>query len=159
LGSHNITVLLGQGSYVENIGGGSSVTLYNLPITSYKDASFNFDIPREAGTPHPMMPLEHKLTSLFARVNYSYMDKYLFTGIVRRDGSSRFGENNKFGVFPSFSAGWVVSKEGFWKQNDIITSLKIRGGYGVVGNDALADFVTSLPSMVATITLSVLQAQ
>jgi TonB-linked SusC/RagA family outer membrane protein len=139
-GSHNFTVLLGQGSYVENIGGGSSVTLYNLPITNYKDASFNFDIPQGSRNSSSYDATEHKLTSLFARLNYSFMDKYLFTGIVRRDGSSRFGYNNKFGIFPSFSAGWVASKENFWIQNDVVTSLKIRGGYGVVGNDALADF-------------------
>ncbi|HSC52061.1 MAG TPA: TonB-dependent receptor [Phnomibacter sp.] len=139
-GSHNFTLLLGQGSYVENIGGGSSVTLYNLPITSYEDASFNFDIPQASRNSSTYDATEHKLTSLFARLNYSYLDKYLFTGIVRRDGSSRFGYNNKFGVFPSFSAGWVASKENFWPANEVVTSLKFRGGYGIVGNDALADF-------------------
>jgi TonB-linked SusC/RagA family outer membrane protein len=71
-------------------------------------------------------------------LNYSFNEKYLFTGIIRRDGSSNFGPNNKFGIFPSFSAGWVVSKEGFWKENKIINSLKFRGGYGVTGNDAIA---------------------
>jgi TonB-linked SusC/RagA family outer membrane protein len=77
---------------------------------------------------------------LFGRVNYNYQEKYLFTGIYRRDGSSRFGANNKFGMFPSFSAGWVANKEGFWKQNNIVNTLKVRGGYGVVGNDAIRDF-------------------
>jgi len=84
--------------------------------------------------------VEHKLSSLFSRLNYNYKEKYLFTGIYRRDGSSRFGSNHKYGVFPSFSLGWVVSKEDFWKANDIINTLKIRGGYGVVGNDAISDF-------------------
>ncbi len=68
------------------------------------------------------------------------VEKYLFTGIVRRDGSSRFGANNKFGIFPSFSAGWVASKESFWPENDIVSTLKIRGGYGITGNDAIGDF-------------------
>ncbi len=139
-GDHNVTVLLGQGSYVENIGGGTGLTLFNLPITSYKDASFGFDIPQTSRTSSAYDMVEHKLSSLFGRVNYSYQDKYLFTGIVRRDGSSRFGFNNKFGVFPSFSVGWNVNKENFWTNNNVIRSLKIRGGYGVVGNDALADF-------------------
>jgi TonB-linked SusC/RagA family outer membrane protein len=137
---HNFTVLLGQGSYVENIGGGTGLTLFNLPITSYQDASFGFDIPQSSRTSSANDAVQHKLTSLFGRVNYSYQDKYLFTGIVRRDGSSRFGFNNKFGIFPSFSGGWVVNRENFWKSNKVINSLKIRGGYGVVGNDALADF-------------------
>ncbi|HRF37902.1 MAG TPA: TonB-dependent receptor, partial [Saprospiraceae bacterium] len=62
------------------------------------------------------------------------------TGIIRRDGSSRFGANNKYGVFPSVSAGWVLSNEDFWQSGKTISHLKIRGGYGVVGNDAIRDF-------------------
>ncbi len=139
-GPHNLTVLLGQGAYVENIGSGSGVTLYNLPITSYKDASLNFDIPQTSRSSWTSDRVEHKLSSLFGRINYDYMEKYLFTGILRRDGSSRFGINNKYGVFPSFSMGWAVNKEEFWQANDIINSLKIRGGYGVVGNDAIRNF-------------------
>jgi len=137
---HSFTVLLGQGAYVENIGGGSSLTMFNLPITSYKDASFNFDIPQTSRTSGSYDATQHKLSSLFARLNYNFQEKYLFTGIVRRDGSSRFGANNKYGFFPSFSAGWVVNKENFWTINNIVNSLKIRGGYGKVGNDAIANF-------------------
>ena len=141
IGDHDINVLLGQATYVDNYGGGQGVTLYNLPVTSYENASFNFNIP--AATDKTGWGSEntlHKLTSLFARVNYNYKEKYLFTGIYRRDGSSRFGTNNKYGVFPSFSLGWVVSKENFWPVNDVVNTLKIRGGYGVVGNDAIRDF-------------------
>lgn len=139
-GNHNLTVLLGQGAYVENIGYSTHATIHNLPIDSYKDASFNFDIPttdRELGNSDFV---EHKITSLFARVNYSYMDKYLFTGIIRQDGSTRFGPDKKYGYFPSFSVGWNISKEDFWANNDVVNSLKLRGGYGVVGNDNLANF-------------------
>ncbi len=139
-GEHDVTVLLGQGVYVENIGGSSSNTIYNLPINNFSDASFRFDIPqsdRESGTSDN---IEHKLSSLFARVNYSYMDKYLFTGILRRDGSSRFGLNKKYGVFPGASVGWNVSNEDFWKSNKVISRLKLRANYGVVGNDAISEF-------------------
>ena len=140
IGKHDFTVLIGQGSYVENIGGNSSNTIYNLPITSYTDASFRFNIPqsdRESGTSDF---IEHKLSSLFGRVNYSYNDKYLFTGIIRRDGSSRFGLNKKYGVFPGASVGWNVSNEDFWKSNKAVNRLKLRANYGVVGNDAISDF-------------------
>ena len=141
INDHSFNILLGQGAYVDNIGGGQSVTLYNLPITSYKDASFSFNIPDATNRVGGAWDFtEHKLSSLFARLNYNYQEKYLFTGIYRRDGSSRFGTNNKYGVFPSFSLGWVVSKENFWKANEIVNQLKIRGGYGVVGNDAISDF-------------------
>ncbi|WP_281227838.1 SusC/RagA family TonB-linked outer membrane protein [Flavobacterium aquiphilum] len=140
IGDHNFTVLLGQGAYVDNIGGGSGATMYGLPITDYRDASFNFDIPQSDRSSSTYDMTQHKLSSLFARVNYDFKERYLFTGIIRRDGSSRFGGNNKFGVFPSFNLGWVVSKEDFWGENDVINTLKIRGGYGVVGNDAIPDF-------------------
>jgi len=139
-GNHNLTVLLGQGAYVDNIGGGSGNTLFGLPISDYRDASFNFDIAQSERSSATYDLVEHKLTSLFARVNYDYNEKYLFTGIIRRDGSSRFGANNKFGVFPSFNLGWVVTKEDFWKENNVLNLLKIRGGYGIVGNDAIPDF-------------------
>jgi len=141
INAHSFNVLLGQGAYVDNIGGSLSASLYALPITSYQDASFNFNIPDAANRVGGASDFtQHKLTSLFARVNYNYEEKYLFTGIYRRDGSSRFGTNNKYGVFPSFSLGWVVSKENFWPANEVVNSLKIRGGYGVVGNDAIRDF-------------------
>jgi TonB-linked SusC/RagA family outer membrane protein len=137
---HNVTLLLGQASYVENIGRNSSITLFNLPISNWQDASFDFDIPQGNRTSGTDDFVEHKLTSLFTRLNYAYQDKYLFTGILRRDGSTRFGGNNKFGVFPSFSLGWVVNREDFWPGNDVVNTLKIRGGYGVVGNDRIDDF-------------------
>ncbi len=141
IGDHTFNLLLGQAVYVDNNGGSSNVTLYDLPISSYEDASFNFNIPdatnRVGGASDFVL---HKVTSLFTRLNYNYKEKYLFTGIYRRDGSSRFGANNKYGVFPSFSLGWVVSKEDFWKTNDVVDQLKIRAGYGVVGNDAIRDF-------------------
>ncbi|MEO5563538.1 MAG: TonB-dependent receptor [Chitinophagaceae bacterium] len=140
IGKHDFTVLLGQGSYVENHGGSSSATIYNLPVNSYKDASFRFDIPqsnRESGTSDF---IEHKLSSLFARVNYNFNDKYLFTGIIRRDGSTRFGLNKKYGVFPGASVGWNVSSEDFWQNIKVVNKLKIRANYGVVGNDAISEF-------------------
>ncbi|MDP3352672.1 MAG: TonB-dependent receptor [Flavobacteriaceae bacterium] len=137
---HNFTVLLGQGAYIDNKTSGSNVTYFNLPVTSYKDASFNFSIPASQRSTGAYDGIQHKVTSLFSRVNYDYDEKYLFTGIIRRDGSSRFGTNNRYGVFPSFSLGWVVSKEDFWKDNQYVNSLKVRGGYGITGNDAIPDF-------------------
>ncbi|MEO7138930.1 MAG: SusC/RagA family TonB-linked outer membrane protein, partial [Ferruginibacter sp.] len=139
-GPHDFKVLLGQGAYVENNGGGSSVTLFDLPITRFEDASFNFDIPQANRTSGSYDFTNHKLSSLFAKLDYNYNERYLFTGIVRRDGSSRFGTNNKFGVFSSGSVGWNVYKESFWVDNKVIKSLKLRAGYGTVGNDAISDF-------------------
>lgn len=140
INEHNFNVLLGQGVYVDNITSGEGVTYFDIPVSSYKDASFNFSVPTDQIDAYAYTGAEHKVTSIFARLNYDYKEKYLFTGIMRRDGSSRFGSNNKYGIFPSFSLGWVPSKEDFWPENDVVNQIKIRGGYGVTGNDAIGDF-------------------
>lgn len=140
LDKHNFNVLLGQGTYIDNITKGTSVTYSNIPYTNYDDAAFPGSHPDVDKLSSAYRGVEHRTISLFARVNYDYNEKYLFTGIVRRDGSSRFGSNNRFGVFPSMSVGWVVSKEGFWKENKYVNNLKIRGGYGTVGSDSMDDF-------------------
>ncbi|MDP5169585.1 MAG: TonB-dependent receptor [Bacteroidia bacterium] len=74
------------------------------------------------------------LVSNFARVDYGYDNRYLVSATVRRDGSSRFGPDTRFGVFPSVSVGWRVSQESFLIDNKIISNMKIRGGYGTMGN-------------------------
>ena len=139
IGNHNFTLLLGQGFYVDNRTSGTSVTYQNLPVNNYQDASFNFPIPQAQRIGSAYTSQDHTVNSLFSRLNYDYKEKYLLTGIVRRDGSSRFGSNNKYGIFPSFSLGWVLSKEGFWKANDLVNTIKLRGGYGITGNDAIGD--------------------
>lgn len=138
--NHNFNVLLGQGVYVDGITSGNYVTYFDIPVDNYRDASFNFNVPTDQIDSRAWSGNEHRVTSLFSRLTYDYDEKYLLTAIVRRDGSSRFGSNNKYGFFPSFSAGWVPSKEAFWKDNDIISQLKIRGGFGITGNDNIGDF-------------------
>lgn len=137
---HNFTVLFGQGAYIDNITSGSTVTYKNLPATNFNEATFNSGAVTDDITASASDGYEHKVTSLFARLNYDYKEKYLVTGIVRRDGSSRFGQNNKYGTFPSFSLGWVPTKENFWPENKVVTQLKFRGGYGITGSDAIGDF-------------------
>ncbi|PCH52926.1 MAG: SusC/RagA family TonB-linked outer membrane protein [Flavobacteriaceae bacterium] len=137
---HNFTILLGQGVYIDNISSSVNVNYSDLPVNNRSDASFNFDIPADQKTAGSWTGTEHKVVSLFSRINYNYDEKYMFTGVIRRDGSSRFGLNNKYGIFPSFSLGWNVFKEDFWKDNDIISRFKIRGGYGITGNDGIPDF-------------------
>jgi TonB-linked SusC/RagA family outer membrane protein len=141
LGDHDFTIMAGQGAYVDNIGQSIGINLYNLPINNYREATFGFSVPDPANRDgYTNEFIEHKISSLFGRINYSYLDKYFFTGIIRQDGSTRFGPNKKYGLFPSFSAGWNVNREDFWPENNVLNSLKIRGGYGVVGNDAIGDF-------------------
>ncbi len=137
---HNFSVLLGQGVYADNITFGEGVTYYDIPVDNYSDASFNFSVPQEQINAFSYEGVEHRVTSLFSRLSYDFDEKYLFTAIFRRDGSSRFGSNNKFGFFPSFSAGWVPSREEFWNDNDVVNQLKIRGGFGITGSDNIGDF-------------------
>ncbi len=139
IGEHNFTVLLGQGAYKENEAKGTSVTKFGIPVDNFDDASLNFNVPEEDISAGGYENVPHKVSSLFARVNYNYAEKYLFSGVVRRDGSSRFGANNKYGVFPSASIGWVASREDFWGPENPVNFFKLRGSYGIVGNDNVGD--------------------
>ncbi|GAB4021331.1 TonB-dependent receptor [Spirosoma koreense] len=79
------------------------------------------------------------LLSFLARLNYNYKSKYLFTASVRRDGSSRFGPNNRWGNFPSASVGWIVSKEDFWRVTPV-SFFKLRASYGITGNFEIGNY-------------------
>ena len=85
--------------------------------------------------------------SQFARINYTIDGKYILNGVVRRDGSSTFAENNKWGIFPGISAAWIISEEPFLENHSKISDLKLRVGYGQVGNDDLADNALQLYSV------------
>lgn len=138
--SHNINVLLGQGAYQDNWSNNINVTYRDLPVDNFDDASLNYNVPTDQINAGGGESALHTVSSLFARLNYNYSEKYLLTAVFRRDGSSRFGSNNKYGFFPSASIGWVASQENFWPTNEVVNFLKVRGGYGVVGNDAIGDF-------------------
>lgn len=87
---------------------------------------------------------EAALQSILGRVSYSYLSKYLLTATLRRDGSSKFlYPTNTFGNYPSFSVGWRVSEEGFFPKNSIISDLKIRGSYGTLGSQNIANYITT----------------
>lgn len=85
--------------------------------------------------------LINELQSFFSRANFQFKDKYLLTATVRADGSSKFGANNKYGIFPSFSAGWRLSEESFLK-NSVFSDLKIRAGWGQTGNQEIPSKIT-----------------
>jgi TonB-linked SusC/RagA family outer membrane protein len=80
-----------------------------------------------------------RLLSQFGKINYGFENRYLASFTIRRDGSSRFGAENRYGVFPAGTVGWRISNEDFWKDNDIVNSLKLRAGYGEVGNQTIGD--------------------
>ena len=83
---------------------------------------------------------ENALASYFARGFYGYLDKYLLTVTMRADGSSKFAKGNRWGIFPAFSLGWRLSEESFIKNIDVISNLKLTGGWGSLGNQKIDDF-------------------
>lgn len=85
---------------------------------------------------------DNKLLSFFARANYNYNDRYLLTATMRADGSTRFSAKNKWGYFPSFSAAWRISEENFMKGVDWISNMKLRFGWGLVGNDRISNYLS-----------------
>ncbi|MCF8227028.1 MAG: TonB-dependent receptor [Bacteroidales bacterium] len=89
------------------------------------------------------------LMSYMGRANYTYADKYLATATLRRDGSSRFGDNNKWGWFPSASMAWRISEEDFFQEINFINYMKLRAGYGMVGNQQIGNY--SFASSLTTI--------
>jgi TonB-linked SusC/RagA family outer membrane protein len=98
-----------------------------------------------ANSPGPVSYIqESKLVSFFSRANYGYADKYFLTGVVRRDGSSRLAEGNKWSIFPALSASWRLSNEDFMKGRTPFSSLAIRAGWGKQGNQAVQPYGTQL---------------
>ncbi len=84
--------------------------------------------------------LSNRLLSYLGRVNYSFMDRYLFTASFRVDGSSRFGVNNRFGYFPSFAGAWRINQENFMSDLSFINNLKLKVSWGRTGNQAIGDY-------------------
>ena len=88
---------------------------------------------------------EYSRQGYLARFNYNYDGKYIFAASFRRDASSRFGENNRWGNFPSLAAGWRISEEAFMSGSSFISNMKLRGSWGIVGNDKIGDYAYNNP--------------
>jgi TonB-linked SusC/RagA family outer membrane protein len=133
-GKHNISSVIGsdalefKGSSLQAAGSGAPGNQNS--ISASRDLTG-----RPAG--HEYIP--YSLVSYFARVMYDFDDRYLLSGVFRRDGSSRFSPQNRWGDFPSISAAWRISKEKFMESVSVVDELKIRGSYGSVGNQNIPD--------------------
>ncbi|HLO79788.1 MAG TPA: TonB-dependent receptor [Chitinophagaceae bacterium] len=141
-GEHKFDVLGGM-SYQKIFLQGRNYSINRFPITTV-EPQYNPGIGQDltlANNKPGGYALENELQSFFGRVNYSYMNKYLLTVNFRADGSSKFGENNKYGFFPSFSAGWRISEEDFM-QNSFFSNLKLRAGWGITGNQEIPSKIT-----------------
>ena len=141
--AHNFTALLGQSAMeytLRELWGDDYDLLENDP----SKANINYAIAdraleRVAGGTGGYSSVT--LASYFGRLDYNFREKYMFQATVRRDGSSRFGANNKWGVFPSFSAGWNITNESFMEgRPEFIDHLRIRGSWGINGNERIGEF-------------------
>ncbi len=136
---HNIN-LMGGYSYLDNTyeGFGAERRGFDTDLFHYNNLGAGQDY--RAGDVYSYRG-NAKLISFFARANYNFKGKYYFTGTLRSDGSSRFGENNKWGIFPSVSLAWRISDENFMQRFEFINNMKLRVGYGVTGNqDGIGEY-------------------
>jgi len=134
LGVHHLNILLGQSAekqhyYIANLEASGwpyeNITTLNMASTAVTATT---------------KKTTYTNASMFGRLSYDIMEKYLFTASVRRDGSSRFGADAKWGTFPSFSAGWKINEENFMKNVKWINLLKVRASLGTSGNDRIGDY-------------------
>ena len=133
-GPHNVDAVAGysqQESTIETVGG----SVQDFPTNDLRVINAGFGQSNLSGG-----AAEWAIRSLLARVNYSFEGRYLLTATFRRDGSSRFGPNNRFGNFPSFSLGWILSEEEFLQDITWLSNLKARVSYGQVGNQEIPNY-------------------
>ena len=135
IGKHNINLVVGQ-TYEEE---------YTDELTGW---GVNFPEPyflqlqNASSTYSSSYEYKHALTSFIGRLNYNFDEKYLISAVIRRDGSSRLSKNIRWGTFPSVSVGWRVDKEKFFPiSRDVVNMFKVRGSYGVLGNENIGEYM------------------
>ncbi len=137
---HKISAMVGNTIFKEygNALGGSG---YDVPNNSwdFADIALARGIPPVGSNPSSSYIYDERRLSYFTRVQYDYKGKYLLSGMYRRDASTKFGPGNQVGYFPSVTAGWLVSDESFFGESKVINFMKLRGSYGLVGNDKIGN--------------------
>jgi len=141
IGAHDFNVLVGTMAD-QTKGEGIDVSYSNVPFTSFDDAYFSglggaTEVADIKGGGYEYLG---RTSSLISRLQYNYDQKYLFTALLRRDGSYKFGSNFRYGYFPSASVGWVLTEESFLYKHPVINFLKVRGSWGISGNDQIEEF-------------------
>lgn len=139
IGANHFTLMAGTTAFkdmYENLSGEKSDVIFDDFEHSYIDNATN-PLSVNVGGGYS----EHTVSSIFGRLNYSLLDRYMLTATMRRDGSSRFGSENKYGYFPSVAGGWVISREGFMSgTSNVIDLLKLRASWGQNGSENIGDF-------------------
>lgn len=146
-GLHRVEALVGY-SYLYGTTDGFYAGNGNFPTDTYlyNNLGAGTYLTDTSGSHHASMTStrdDHKLVGFFGRVSYGYADKYNVLASVRREGSSKFGENHKWGTFPSVSAGWTITNEDFMKSTrSWLDNLKLRVGYGVTGREPYSSYLS-----------------
>lgn len=148
-GSHDLRAVVGYSWQDNTIGDGFQLTSTNFPVDNIGFNNFALSNPYAINGYRINFGADgiyqqNRLISDFARLNYSFNDKYLLQGSIRRDGSSVFGENNQWGYFPAVGAAWRIIEEGFMENQGLFDDLKLRASYGVTGNSSGFNAYTAL---------------
>jgi TonB-linked SusC/RagA family outer membrane protein len=136
IGDHSFNVLLGQSWQKDNYESAYAAGT-NFPGNSIKRlsaAAVKTSASSDGGS--------NTLVSFFGRLNYNYKQRYILSATLRSDGSSRFTDGNRFGYFPAVSGAWIVSDEAFMKNQNILSTVKLRASWGVTGNNFIGDFLS-----------------
>lgn len=135
IGNHQLNVLGGY-SWRQYNSMNSNMSNFDFPTNdfTYNNIGAGLALSKGQATVNSNQ-FQNSLLSYFSRVNYTYKDRYLLSASIRREGSSKFGENQKYGSFPAVSAGWNVMKESFLRNDKTISNLKLRAGYGITGTE------------------------
>lgn len=133
---HNFALMVGT-TIIKNWGTGLYATGFDVPNNSWEFADISLATGLSTSVPVRSYNYDDRRNSQFARLQYNFREKYFVSFMGRRDASTYFGPNNTLAYFPSMTAGWVISKEGFFPENGFISFLKLRGSYGALGNDQI----------------------
>lgn len=120
-------------------------TGYNYQNFNFMSNGFFFDAPNNVNRPQAPLNETYNLQSVFARATFSINDKYIITGSIRRDGTSRFVPDNRWGNFPSAAVAWKVSEESFLRDSKVVSNLKLRGSWGITGQQDVGNRYPSTP--------------
>ena len=135
---HNIKAMLGTTVY-KTFGEGLFATGFDVPNNSWEFADISLTTGYSEAKTASSYKYDERRLSYFTRVEYDYKGRYLLSGMLRRDMSTRFGPNNRVAYFPSVTGGWIVSDEPFFKTNSTVNFVKFRASYGILGNDRIGD--------------------
>ncbi len=151
---HHVT-LTGGMTVIRNWGDGLFATGYDVPNNSWEFADISLTTGTIDGKPNSSYVYDVRKLSFFGRLQYDFRGRYLVSAMLRRDASTRFSPSNRVGYFPSVTAGWIISDEDFFGESEVLSFLKLRASYGILGNDEAgsAQFYRSLLNGEATYVL------